>query len=67
MLTTTLALLGLVPAALSHGMGSETQRPFAIAIVSGLFASLPAVTLVAPILFSLIVRRKDDDTRLGAG
>jgi cobalt-zinc-cadmium resistance protein CzcA len=61
MLTTTLALLGLVPAALAHGMGSETQRPFAIAIVSGLVASLPAVTLVAPILCSMVVRRADDD------
>jgi len=61
MLTTTLALLGLVPAALSHGMGSETQRPFAIAIVAGLLASLPAVTIVAPILLSLIVPRPGGD------
>lgn len=61
MLTTTLALLGLVPAALAHGMGSETQRPFAIAIVSGLLVSLPAVTLVAPILFSMVVRSAPDD------
>ena len=60
MLTTMLALLGLVPAALAHGMGSETQRPFAIAIVFGLIASLPAVMIVAPILFSMVVRRSDD-------
>ena len=59
MLTTMLALLGLVPAALAHGMGSETQRPFAIAIVSGLLASLPAVTIVAPIVFSMIVTRPE--------
>ena len=55
-----LALLGLVPAALAHGMGSETQRPFAIAIVAGLVTSLPAVTIVTPILFSMIVRMPDD-------
>jgi len=55
-LTTTLAGLGLVPAALSHAMGSETQRPFAIAIVSGLVASLPVITIVMPIFFSLIAR-----------
>lgn len=67
MLTTTLALLGLVPAALAHGMGSETQRPFAIAIVSGLVASLPAVTLVAPIMFSMIVRHAPDEPTLDAG
>lgn len=57
MLTTMLALLGLVPAALAHGMGSETQRPFAIAIVSGLVVSLPAVTLLLPVVFSTIVPR----------
>jgi len=45
-----------VPAALSHAMGSETQRPFAIAIVSGLVASLPVITIVMPIFFSLIAR-----------
>jgi cobalt-zinc-cadmium resistance protein CzcA len=60
MLTTMLALLGLVPAALAHGMGSETQRPFAIAIVSGLVLSLPIVTLVVPIMFSMAVRRVEE-------
>ena len=67
MLTTMLALLGLVPAAVAHGMGSETQRPFAIAIVSGLLASLPAVTIVAPILFSMIVGHSADKRRMAAG
>ena len=59
MLTTMLALLGLVPAAFAHGMGSETQRPFAIAIVAGLITSLPAVTIAAPILFSMVVSRPE--------
>ena len=59
MLTTMLAMLGLVPAALAHGMGSETQRPFAIAIVAGLITSLPVVTIVAPILFSMVVPRSE--------
>jgi len=57
LLTTMLAMLGLVPAALSHAMGSETQRPFAIAIVGGLITSLPVVTLVMPILFSMAMGR----------
>ncbi len=48
LLTTSLALLGLVPAALSHAMGSETQRPFAIAIIAGLVAGIPAVLLLLP-------------------
>ena len=53
-LTTMLAMLGLVPAAMSHSMGSETQRPFAIAVVAGLVVSLPVITIVMPILFSLV-------------
>ncbi len=67
-LTTMLAMLGLVPAAISHAMGSETQRPFAIAIVAGLMTSLPAVTIVLPVLFSIVAPWQrtlppdDDDT-----
>jgi cobalt-zinc-cadmium resistance protein CzcA len=67
MLTTMLALLGLVPAALAHGMGSETQRPFAIAIVAGLITSLPAVTIVVPIFFSMLVGHSADKRRTDAG
>jgi cobalt-zinc-cadmium resistance protein CzcA len=52
LLTTMLAMLGLVPAAMSQAMGSETQRPFAIAIVSGLVISLPAVLFVLPVVCS---------------
>jgi outer membrane protein TolC len=51
LLTTALALLGLLPAALSHAMGSETQRPFAIAIVAGLFIVSPAILLFLPLLY----------------
>ncbi len=49
MLTASLAMLGLVPAALSHAMGSETQRPFAIAILAGLVAGVPAALLLLPV------------------
>lgn len=51
LLTTALALLGLLPAATSHAMGSETQRPFAIAIVAGLFIVAPAILLFLPLLY----------------
>lgn len=51
LLTTALALLGLLPAALSHAMGSETQRPFAIAIVAGLFIVSPAILIFLPLLY----------------
>jgi cobalt-zinc-cadmium resistance protein CzcA len=57
LLTTALALLGLVPAALSHAMGSETQRPFAIAIVSGLLVTTPVMLVLLPLLHRGDARR----------
>jgi cobalt-zinc-cadmium resistance protein CzcA len=66
-LRTMLAMLGLVPAAISHAMGSETQRPFAIAIVGGLLTSLPAVTIVLPVLFSLVAPRPRESDRGDSG
>jgi len=48
--TTSLAVLGLLPAALSHAMGSETQRPFAIAIITGLIAAAPATLFLLPLV-----------------
>lgn len=47
--TSALALFGLLPAATSHAMGSETQRPFALAIVSGLLVITPLLLLVLPL------------------
>lgn len=51
LLTVSLAAIGLVPAALSHGMGSESQRPFAIAIIGGLLSTVPLVLLLLPLLY----------------
>lgn len=51
LLTVSLAAIGLVPAALSHGMGSESQRPFAIAIIGGLVATVPLVLLLLPLFY----------------
>jgi cobalt-zinc-cadmium resistance protein CzcA len=62
--TTSLALLGLVPAALSHAMGSETQRPFAIAIIAGLIAATPVVLILLPLAYG--PRSSREATRLGA-
>jgi cobalt-zinc-cadmium resistance protein CzcA len=59
-----LAMLGLLPAAMSHAMGSETQRPFAIAIVAGLIISLPAVLFLLPVFYSAVAatpRKEVDD------
>ena len=54
LLVTLLALLGLLPMALSTGVGSETQRPFASVIVGGM-AILPLVALILlPVLYALL-------------
>lgn len=54
MLTALLAALGLVPAALSHAMGSETQRPFALVIVGGVTFATPMLLFVLPLLYRAI-------------
>src|SRR5262249_38986972 len=48
MMTMLVAALGLVPAALSHGIGSDSQRPFAIVIVGGLIVALPLAVFLLP-------------------
>ncbi|HVB28644.1 MAG TPA: CusA/CzcA family heavy metal efflux RND transporter [Terriglobia bacterium] len=59
MMTALVACLGLLPAALSHGIGSDTQRPFAIVIVGGLISPLLLGFFVNPILYSLVARDGD--------
>jgi cobalt-zinc-cadmium resistance protein CzcA len=52
LMTALLAGLGLVPAAVSHGMGSETQRPFALVIIGGIVTSTALTVFLIPVLFS---------------
>ncbi len=52
LITALLAALGLLPAATSHAIGSETQRPFALVIVGGVFLATPFVLLVLPVLYA---------------
>jgi heavy metal efflux system protein len=59
MMTALVACLGLLPAALSHGIGSDTQRPFAIVIVGGLISPLFLGFFVNPVLYSLVARDGD--------
>ncbi len=56
LMTSVLAALGLMPAALSHGIGSETQRPLATAVIGGLLTGLPAVLFFLPVLLLLVSR-----------
>jgi len=53
------ATLGLLPAALSHGIGSDSQRPFAIVIVGGLISSLLISVILLPTLYASFARRDD--------
>ena len=46
-----LAALGLLPAALSQGVGAETARPFAVVIIGGLFTATLLTMFVLPILY----------------
>jgi len=57
LMTALLAILGLMPAAISSGVGSETQRPFAVVIITGLVTAVAVTLLVLPALYSAIVRR----------
>ena len=51
MMTMLVATLGLLPAATSHGIGSDSQRPFAIVIVGGLIAALLMSVFLLPTLY----------------
>lgn len=59
LMTMMVATLGLLPAALSHGIGSDSQRPFAIAIVGGLVGALMMGIFLLPTLYVLIARAND--------
>src|SRR5277367_6813418 len=59
MMTMLVATLGLLPAALSRGIGSDSQRPFAIVIVGGLVAALLLSIFLLPTLYVWVAREGD--------
>ena len=59
MMTMLVATLGLLPAAMSHGIGSDSQRPFAIVIVGGLIADLIMSIFLLPTLYVWLARAND--------
>ena len=59
MMTALVACLGLLPAALSTGIGSDTQKPFAIVIVAGLVSRLFLGFFVNPVLYRMVAREGD--------
>jgi cobalt-zinc-cadmium resistance protein CzcA len=56
LMTGALAALGLIPAALSRAMGSETQRPIAVVIVGGTLSAALLTLVVLPVMYDLIAR-----------
>ena len=61
LMTMLLALLGLIPAALATGIGSDVQRPLATVIVGGLTSALLLALLALPALYLILVRNIDGD------
>ena len=58
LMASLLALVGLLPMALSTGVGSETQRPFALVVVGGMLTTLVVALFVLPVFYSWITPRK---------
>ncbi len=55
-MTALVALLGLIPLALAHGIGSEVQRPLAVVVIGGLVSSTLLTLIVLPTLYGLFVK-----------
>jgi len=58
-MTALVAALGLLPAAIATGVGTDSQRPFALVIVSGMISRLVIGIFVAPALYQLVARPGD--------
>ena len=59
MMTALVAALGLLPAALATGVGTDTQRPFAVVIVGGLVTCLLIIIFLVPALYTMVAREGD--------
>jgi cobalt-zinc-cadmium resistance protein CzcA len=59
MMTALVACIGLLPAATSTGIGSDSQKPFAIVIVGGLLSRLLLSIFLSPVLYAIVARRDD--------
>jgi len=57
-MTATMAAIGLLPAAISSGIGSETQKPLAIVVIGGLITATIFTLLVFPVVYEFFNHRK---------
>ena len=62
LMTALLASLGLLPAALSHAIGSETQRPIAVVVVAGTLSAAALTLIVLPVTYYLSGRAREGAT-----
>ena len=67
LMTSLLAMLGLLPMALSHGIGSETQRPLAVVIIGGLVTATLLTLIVLPTLYVVFDPRDDGSEAAARG
>ncbi|BDG04683.1 efflux RND transporter permease subunit [Anaeromyxobacter oryzae] len=67
LMTALLAALGLLPAALSHAIGAETQRPLAIVVIGGLVSATLLTLFVLPVLYALVEGRRSGGLTAGDG
>ncbi len=58
-MTALMAMIGLMPAALSTGVGSETQKPLAIVEIGGLVTSTILTSLILPVIYALVFKLMD--------
>ncbi|MFT4101562.1 MAG: CusA/CzcA family heavy metal efflux RND transporter [Burkholderiaceae bacterium] len=59
LMTSLLAMLGLLPMATSTAIGSETQRPLAVVVIGGLISALVLTLLVLPAIYALLIKPRD--------
>jgi cobalt-zinc-cadmium resistance protein CzcA len=62
-MTALMAMFGLLPAAISTGIGSETQKPLAIVVIGGLLSATALTLIVFPLIIHLVYRRSLKDKR----
>ncbi|MDH3938275.1 MAG: efflux RND transporter permease subunit, partial [candidate division Zixibacteria bacterium] len=62
LMTALTTILGLVPLLLSHGMGSEVQRPLAVVVVFGLLSSTFLTLVLIPVLYEWFAPRRAIET-----
>ncbi|MDP9077819.1 MAG: CusA/CzcA family heavy metal efflux RND transporter [Bacteroidota bacterium] len=63
MMTALMAAIGLLPAALSHGIGSESSRPLARVVIGGILCAMVFSLWVFPLIFGWAYRKTDETTR----